>query len=184
MTMLITILTTLLISILVWWVLLVDQKHNELMEREIEMLLHDRMSNPQCEKKWSAESHFDRIAKVSEGIQKEAESQEPYILTLWWGIDGLKLKEDGTTEWIRKAERKYEVSGGAGGVGSTYLYPYSSVYWPPAQSLQALQSQIQSFQSQQAVQMQSVLLPQQLANAIRGEDGRLARQSMQFTGTL
>lgn len=32
----------------------------------------------------------------------EAESSEPYVLILWWGLDGLRLNKDGTTEWISR----------------------------------------------------------------------------------
>lgn len=39
-------------------------------------------------------------------IQEEKEKQEAYEIVLWWGLDGLKLRDDGTTEWISR--RKHQ----------------------------------------------------------------------------
>lgn len=40
-------------------------------------------------------------------LQEEREKQEPYLITLWWGFDGLRLNADGSTEWIsRRKEPK------------------------------------------------------------------------------
>lgn len=44
---------------------------------------------------------FD-IEKECLKLQEELEKQDPYIITLWWGFDGLRLNEDGSTEWISR----------------------------------------------------------------------------------
>lgn len=39
-------------------------------------------------------------------LQEEREKQEPYLITLWWGFDGLRLNADGSTEWISRRKEK------------------------------------------------------------------------------
>ena len=46
---------------------------------------------------------FD-IEKECLKLQEEREKQEPYLITLWWGFDGLRLNVDGSTEWISRRE--------------------------------------------------------------------------------
>lgn len=44
---------------------------------------------------------FD-IEKECLKLQEEREKQDPYLITLWWGFDGLRLNADGSTEWISR----------------------------------------------------------------------------------
>lgn len=55
----------------------------------------------QYEKSYSISAYYDRIEKVSAEI---LESQKPVdkSIILWWGLDGLRLNEDGTSEWISR----------------------------------------------------------------------------------
>lgn len=39
-------------------------------------------------------------------LQEEKEKREQYEIVLWWGLDGLKLNNDGTSEWISR--RKHQ----------------------------------------------------------------------------
>lgn len=42
------------------------------------------------------------ITDAFDEIELEKEQRKPYLITLWWGLNGLRLNEDGTSEWIRK----------------------------------------------------------------------------------
>lgn len=55
-------------------------------------------------------SHIDylsRIETLCETLWQEP--HEKYVLILWWGLDGLRLNEDGTRKWISKAKPKPEL---------------------------------------------------------------------------
>lgn len=57
--------------------------------------------------KFSVYEHLERIEKAYLEI---LETRQPISqsITLWWGLDGLRLKEDGTTEWISRRKPKAE----------------------------------------------------------------------------
>lgn len=38
-------------------------------------------------------------------ILEENEKKNPYLITLWWGLDGLRLNEDGTIEMVTRAAK-------------------------------------------------------------------------------
>lgn len=50
--------------------------------------------------------YYERMEKVSLEIQEEQEKQEKYHITLWWGLDGLRLYDDGTTKWISRRKQE------------------------------------------------------------------------------
>lgn len=54
------------------------------------------------DKPFSLSSYFDRIEKLNISLLEESENRETEPITLWLGNDGLRLNEDGTTEWIRQ----------------------------------------------------------------------------------
>lgn len=49
--------------------------------------------------------YYDRIEKAALDIM---ENQEPVdqTIVLWWGLDGLRLNEDGTLEWVSRRKQK------------------------------------------------------------------------------
>lgn len=51
----------------------------------------------------SVYDYLDRMEKAALEIE---ESKEPIdaVIVLWWGLDGLRLNEDGTMEWISRRE--------------------------------------------------------------------------------
>lgn len=49
--------------------------------------------------------YLSRIEKEYIKIIEERKKNEPYKIVLWIGIDGLKLNEDGTSEWIKKGQK-------------------------------------------------------------------------------
>lgn len=106
--------------------------------------------------------YYDRMEKAALDI---LEAQEPVDQTiiLWWGLDGLRLNEDGATEWISR--KKSET------VSTSVLYqPCRSITPPPqydmGQSTQAkidalmaqnVQLQVQAQQAEQSGQMINAL---------------------------
>lgn len=51
---------------------------------------------------FSYQDYFETIEQVTLDILKEKEEREHYQLILWLGLDGLKLNDDGSTEWISR----------------------------------------------------------------------------------
>lgn len=47
------------------------------------------------------------LARIEEVVLNILENTEPIdkTITLWWGLDGLRLNEDGTTEWVNRRKR-------------------------------------------------------------------------------
>lgn len=56
---------------------------------------------------FSVSDYLQRIQCLSDELQHEKEQSDNYRLVLWWGINGLKLNVDGTSEWIKKESKKY-----------------------------------------------------------------------------
>ncbi len=54
---------------------------------------------------FSTKEHLEEIEKVHLSILEERENQEPYIITLWWGLDGCRLNDAGEVEWISRREK-------------------------------------------------------------------------------
>lgn len=50
--------------------------------------------------------YYERMEKVSLEIQEEQEKKEKYYITLWWGLDGLRLYDDDTMEWISRRKQE------------------------------------------------------------------------------
>lgn len=106
--------------------------------------------------------YFARIEKASLEI---LESRKPVeqIVILWWGLDGLRLNEDGTVEWIsRKKPSPVQ--------RNVFYQPSQAVIPPPqydmCQSTQAqtdalmaqnTQMQVQAWQAEQNRQMINTL---------------------------
>ena len=53
--------------------------------------------------KWIAPEYLSRIEKASVEIMSQAEPVDK-IIVLWWGLDGLRMNEDGSLEWISRKE--------------------------------------------------------------------------------
>lgn len=51
---------------------------------------------------YSVSDYYESMERYQLSLQAEKESREPYLLILWWGFDGLRLNEDGTTGWISR----------------------------------------------------------------------------------
>ena len=57
---------------------------------------------------FSVSAYIDRMEKTYLDTLQERENEKPYEPVLWWGFDGLKLKADGTTEWISRRPKETE----------------------------------------------------------------------------
>lgn len=68
-----------------------------------------KATKPECTdyiSDFSVSKYMDRLEKAGIEIMAEAEKRPEYQLVLWAGLDGLRMNEDGTTEWIRREEEK------------------------------------------------------------------------------
>lgn len=77
--------------------------------------------------------YLDRIEKANLEIMEERKPVEKVII-LWWGLDGLRLNEDGSIEWISRKEPETASQ---------------NVFWQPCQTITPL-PQFNTFQSTQA----------------------------------
>ncbi len=130
-------------------------------------IIHDKIRRKQIKQQTEPEpfivsEYYDRMEQAALDI---LEAQEPVDQTiiLWWGLDGLRLNEDGATEWISR--KKSEP------VSTSVLYqPCQSITPPPqyniGQSTQAkidalmaqnMQLQVQAWQAEQNRQMINAL---------------------------
>lgn len=122
--------------VLRWYEKRRKRKEDELEHLKIVLIKDKIRKDILGEKKWSVTDYLSHMEEAWDKIQKE--KPEPYKLTLWWGQNGLRLNDDGTTEWIKKEEKKrlqYDPAGGQGGVGATC---YVSM-----QQLEMVQAQIE-----------------------------------------
>ena len=73
--------------------------------------------------RFNASEYLERIEKV---FLETLETRQPISrsITLWWGLDGLRLNEDGTTEWISRKKTN----------------PADSVFYQTCQSILPLQT--------------------------------------------
>ncbi len=53
--------------------------------------------------------YLSRIEQENLKIMEERENKEEYIITLWIGLDGLRMKDNGEFEWITRMEKKEEI---------------------------------------------------------------------------
>lgn len=101
---------------------------------------------------FSVSEYMGRMEAASIEIAKETEKEPKYQLVLWAGLDGLRLNDDGTSEWIRRGEEKPKRQN-----VSPCSYP-EAVF--PAQcmienSIPYLQRQINAMQMQNAITQQN-----------------------------
>lgn len=75
-------------------------------------------------KTYSISEYFDRTEQTALDILEHQEPIDKTII-LWWGLDGLRLNEDGTTEWVRRKKEN----------------PFSeNVVYQPLQNIQPIQT--------------------------------------------
>lgn len=132
----------------IWYEHKKDLKH----EQEIFNFIYKNPPKP-----FSVSEYYDRIEKESIKIMSSKGSKDDYKITLWIGLDGLQLNEDGSTEWIKRGETEKPV----------HEFQQSSSYISGTQNVSptciqndiqnACQSQIDSLQAQnQALRFQPI----------------------------
>lgn len=77
-----------------------DWRHNQKMKELYRSQFRPYVSD------FSVYKYMDRIEKAGIEIMAEEEKRQEYQLVLWAGLDGLRMNQDGTTEWIRREEEK------------------------------------------------------------------------------
>lgn len=131
--------------------------------------IHDKIQREQIRhqektKPFIVSEYYDRMEKAALDI---LETQEPVdqTLILWWGMDGLRLNEDGTMEWVSRKKQKPVQE-------NVFYHPCQSVpEYNPAlfdqtqstrESIDALMAQnaslqMQAYQAQQIMQLMNSL---------------------------
>jgi len=93
---------------------------------------------------FSVSDYYERMERASIEVQREKAQQKAYKLTLWAGLDGLQMNEDGSTQWIKRGETKQPKS--------PLLQELQNVAFSaptaPTQNLCNIQNQILSLQAQ------------------------------------
>lgn len=106
---------------------------------------------------FSVPAYFDRMEQIALDI---LEKQEPIgkTIILWWGLDGLRLNEDGTLEWISRKKQKPDMQG----TPDPYVIPTglfsNNVFYQPLQSImQADETQSKRAQIEELMMRNSAL---------------------------
>lgn len=68
---------------------------------------------------FSVSEHFDRMEKACLEILGAREPIDKTI-TLWWGLDGIQLSEDGTYKWVSRKKKQDE---------NEFYQPCQSIQW-------------------------------------------------------
>lgn len=111
---------------------------------------------------FSVSAYIDRMEKTYLDTLQERENEKPYEPVLWWGFDGLKLKADGTTEWIsrRPKEEKSEHKSIVDLISPAPVPAYPATY--PAWTNYRLYPQQYGFNQCMSIQAQTEMLRSQL----------------------
>lgn len=83
-------------------------------------------------KPFCVSEYYSRTEKIALDILERRKPADKTI-TLWWGLDGLRLNEDGTTEWISRKKPdpiKQRAESGCGGTGGAMHTGYGFIYCP------------------------------------------------------
>lgn len=107
---------------------------------------------------FSLPAYFDRMEQASLDILEKQEPIDQTII-LWWGLDGLRLNEDGTIEWISRKRQKPVNQ------DTSYQMCQSIAPFPifdMSQSTQATQEQILSLKLQKDMESFNVALQHQM----------------------
>lgn len=68
-----------------------------------------RIQRPVPAPVFSVPKYLDRIEKASDEILEQRENSEKYVCILWWGLDGLRMNEDGSLEWVSKRKKTADI---------------------------------------------------------------------------
>ena len=74
-------------------------------DNELDELLSAVQEELNSPKPFSLAEHYERLIQVSEEIAEEKEKRQYEPTVLWLILDGMRINEDGTIEWIKKPSR-------------------------------------------------------------------------------
>lgn len=83
------------------------KSEKDIMQHQIEMLT-DRLRYTE-HKTFSVAEYLERMEKLHIDLHRQRENEKKEPVVLWWGEDGLRINEDGTTERISKRQKPKEV---------------------------------------------------------------------------
>lgn len=136
----------------------IDKKHKNNIENGLNQLIYPP-------KPFSISEYYDRIEKINVDILSKKENQNHYKITLWAGLDGLQLNDDGSTEWIKRGENKKEITplnDGLQNVNTSFTgYSFQNM-----NTIDSIQSQINSLQYQNQHLMMQQASQAQIQNLI------------------
>lgn len=96
---------------------------------------------PCLHKKFSVRDYLDHMENAALEIAEEKEPVDRTII-LWWGLDGLRLDEDGTLKWISRKKAKSAQDTFCQTIGPTVFYANNSPYFSIYQQCESLRDQI------------------------------------------
>ena len=81
---------------------------------------------------FSVSSYLEEIEKVHLSILEEQENWKPDPITLWWGLDGVRLNDAGEVEWISR-RKKPEVNYTYSEVNNAVYFHHPWLTYPDVQ---------------------------------------------------
>ena len=156
-------------------------------QRDLETAVRARHNYEDRVDPFEASAYLDRLENVYLSIQETAQPVD-WTITLWLGLDGLRIDPDGTTEWIKRSAPAPQ-HGGGGGAGvwwepdilalSGPLPPYRLPTPPPPQEVHVLYADGRAVEMDVAVDptmsMQAQLDKLRTENAIMASSSRSSR---------
>lgn len=85
-----------------------DKRLGDLLRDTVHLMVGISAKREEKPKPFSLPDYFDRMEKLHLKLMQEREERKPQIITLWWGFDGLRLNQDGTTKWVSRRPAKKE----------------------------------------------------------------------------
>lgn len=144
-------------------------------------IIHDKIQRKQIQHQAKTEpfivsEYYDQIEKAALDI---LEHQEPVdqTIVLWWGLDGLRLNEDGTLEWVSRRKPKPVQE-------NVFYQPCQSMQnanmycFDQSQSIRATQMEQMSQKINQPIAQMTAQIDQQI-NSLRAQNSGLERQMIQ-----
>lgn len=154
-------------------------------EQENELEKHLEEVNEKIRKlnEFKVSDYLSHIEQEAVDIQRNKENRPKKRLTLWWGLDGLRLNDDGTSEWIRRDEHKPQTSPSTAHKPQFNYSPCQSVSQVTDSRIAMLQAQMQNTCIQYGMSIQNQQIISQLYPQYQYAPcyyGRTINQSMYY----
>lgn len=83
-----------------------SEKNNKIVKMKLHKLNKQISSSDNNKKLFCVSAYLDRIEKAWIEILQESEKEPKTEFVLWLGLDGLRINDDGTSEWISRRDPK------------------------------------------------------------------------------